>query len=58
MNRLSLPHHWSEATSTSARPSNGTPVGQYSKDAKPIAPVTPGPGATIKLAFSDAVRMQ
>jgi hypothetical protein len=55
---LSLSHHRPEATSTSARPSNGTPVGQYSKDAKTIAPVTPGPGATIKLAFSDAVRMQ
>jgi hypothetical protein len=55
---LSLSHHRPEATSTSARPSNGTPVGQYSKDANPIAPVTPDPGVTIKLAFSDAVRMQ
>jgi hypothetical protein len=42
----------------SGPPPAGTPIGQYSKDAKTIAPVTPGPGAKIKMAFSDAVRMR
>jgi hypothetical protein len=42
----------------SGPPPPGTPIGQYSKDAKTIAPVTPGPGAKIKMVFSDAVRMQ
>jgi hypothetical protein len=42
----------------SGPPPPGTPIGQYSKAAKTIAPVTPGPGAKIKMAFTDAVRMQ
>jgi hypothetical protein len=42
----------------SGPPPSGTPIGQYSKDAKTIAPVTPGPGAKIKVVFTDAVRMQ
>jgi hypothetical protein len=42
----------------SGPPPPGTPIGQYSKDAKTIAPVTPGPGAKIKMAFTDAARMQ
>ena len=42
----------------SGPPPPGAPIGQYSKDAKTIAPVTPGPGAKIKMTFTDAVRMQ
>lgn len=42
----------------SGPPPPGTPIGQYSKDAKTIAPVTPGAGAKIKIVFSDTVRMQ
>jgi len=34
----------------------GAPIGQYSKDATTIAPVTPGPGAKIKVVFSDSFR--
>jgi hypothetical protein len=42
----------------SGPPPPGTPIGQFSKDAKTIAPVTPGPGAKVKMTFTDAVRMQ
>jgi hypothetical protein len=42
----------------SGPPPPGTPIGQFSKDAKTIAPVTPGPGAKVKVTFTDAVRMQ
>ncbi len=40
----------------SGPPPSGTPLGMYSKDAKTIAPVTPGPGAKIKVVFSDSFR--
>jgi hypothetical protein len=40
----------------SGPPPAGTPLGQYSKDGKTIAPVKPGPGAKIKVVFDDSVR--
>lgn len=40
----------------SGPPPSGTPVAQYSKDGKTIAPVTPGPGAKIKVVFNDSFR--
>ncbi|MGH9311960.1 MAG: hypothetical protein ACRD1S_02055 [Vicinamibacterales bacterium] len=40
----------------SGPPPPGTPLGQYSTDGKTIAPVTPGPGAKIKVVFDDSVR--
>jgi hypothetical protein len=40
----------------SGPPPPGTPLGQYSKDGKTIAPVKPGAAAKLKVAFDDSFR--